>query len=255
MSALSREIIENLDGWVNKLAASFMPPWFLEEGDLLRLQFRHHVPHAVMVGKLVRTVSGLRGALILADVGYVTECASLLRMVSDFCTEVSAIGEALSRGGDSPRAVREFVEQYFTPRARTPAEYDAAERVRYVSREALMKAQMRLSEGTTVDGEQLRVVHRFLNMAYDSYVHGAYETTMELCDPSTGRFLMRGHPLAEKRQEFVEAVLLKTHEVVVAIELTAAVMADDEVFKAARETRHQMDASEPWKSLERGDSA
>lgn len=244
----ARELIERLDGWVNDLAAPLMPPRVVPEGrDRLRLEFRLHVPHAVMVGKLVRAVSGLRGALLLAEAGYVAECAALLRMVSDFCTEASAIGEALNRGGEPPRAVRDFVNQYFTPKARTPEEYAASERTRYVSREELMKAEVRLAEGTTVDGERLRIVHQFINMGYDAYVHGAYETTMELYNPLTGAFAMRGHSEAPKRQEFVEAVFLKAHEVVVAVEFTAAKTAHAEVFKAAREARHVMDASEPWK--------
>lgn len=246
--SLPTELIEQLDGWVNELAEPLMPPRLVPEGsDRLRLEFREHIPHAVMIGKLVRAVSGLRGALVLAEAGFVAECAGLLRMVSDFCIEVVAIGEALKRGGEAPRAVREFVDQYFTPKARTVAEYASRERTRYVSREELMKAEVRLAEGTTVDGEGLRSVHQFLNMTYDAYVHGAYETAMELCNPRTGVFAMRGHPTAAKRQEFVEAVFLKMHEVVVAVELTAAVTASAAVFKAAREVRHVMDASEPWK--------
>jgi hypothetical protein len=246
--SFARELIDRLDGWVNELAAPLMPPRVLQEGeDLLHLEFRQHIPQAVMIGKLVRAVGGLRGALVLADAGYVSECAALLRMVSDFCTEISAIGEALNRGGDPPRAVRDFVNQYFTPKARTVEAYAAAERTRYVSREELMKAQGRLAEGTRIDGEQLRIGHRFINMVYDAYVHGAYETTMELCNPRTSLFAMRGHPSAAKRQEFVEAVFLKMHEVVVAVEFTAAVTAHVHVFETAREARHIMDASEPWK--------
>ena len=246
--SLPTEVIEQLDGWVNDLAAPLMPPRAVPEGsDRLRLEFKEHIPHAVMIGKLVRAVSGLRGALALADAGFVAECASLLRMVSDFCTEVVAIGEALKRGGEPPRAVRDFVDQYFMPKARTVAEYAAKERTRYVNREELMKAEVRLAEGTTVDGEQLRRVHQFLNMTYDAYVHGAYETTMELCNPRMGIFAMRGHPNVAKRQEFAEAVFLKMHEVVVAVEVTAAVTAHADVFTAAREARLVMDASEPWK--------
>ena len=246
--SFARDLIDRLDGWVNDLAAPLMPPRAVPEGDdRFRLEFKLHIPHAVMVGKLVRAVSGLRSALLLAEAGYVAECAALLRMVSDFCTEVSAIGEALNRGGGPPRAVRDFVDQYFTPKARTPEEYAAAERIRYVRREELMKAEVRRAEGTIVDGEQLRIFHQFLNMIYDAYVHGAYETTMELCNPLTGIFEMRGHPEAAKREEFVEAVFLKLHEVVVAVEFTAAVTAHAEVFSAAREARHVMDASEPWK--------
>ena len=253
--SIAGELIEELDGWVNKLAAPFMPPRVVADGDLLRLQFRHQVPHAVMVGKLVRAVGGVRGALLLAEAGYVAECAGLLRMVSDFCTEVSAIGEALNRGGEPPKAVRDFVEQYFTPKARTVAEYAAAERVRYVSREALLKAEVRLAEGSSVDVAELQRTHQFLNMVYDAYVHGAYETSMELCNLSAGRFEMRGHPSREKRQEFVDAVFLKMHEVVVAVEITAAVMGDAEVFRASRDARHRMDESDPWQFSDTGGSA
>jgi hypothetical protein len=233
-----------------------MPPRAVPEGEeWLRLEFRLHLPHSVMVGKLVRAVSGFRAALVLAEIGYVAECGALLRMVSDFCTEVSAIGAHLSKGGEPSRAVKDFVEQYFTPRPRTPQEYAAAERTRYISREDLMKADMRLAEGTTVNAEQLRTIHRFLNVTYDAYVHGAYETTMELCDPSTGGFAMRGHPHPAKRDEFIEAAHLKLHEVVVAIELTAAATGEADVFKAAREARHAMDASAPWKYISGNDSA
>ncbi len=245
---LARDLIEQFEHWVNELAAPLMPPRMVPEGDnLFRLEFRQHIPHAVMIGKSVRAVSGIRAALVLADLGYVAECAALLRIVSDFCIEVTAVGEALHRGGDLPVSVQSFVEQYFKRKASTPEEFAADERVRYVSREELMKAEGRLAENAKVDGEQQRIRRRFLNMTYDSYVHGAYETTMELCDPLTGRFFVSGHPDISKREEFVDAVFLKLHEVVVAIELTAAVTDNDAVFRAAREARHTLDGTAPWK--------
>jgi hypothetical protein len=182
----------------------------------------------------------------MAELGYVAECASILRMVSDFCTEVSAIAEALHRGGEPPRAVQDFVAQYFTPKARTPEEYATRERTRYINRKELMKAEMRMAHGAEVDGEQLRVIHDFLNMAYDAYLHGSYETAMELLNPVAHQFEMRGHPDGAKRHEFAEAVFLKLHEVVVAIELAAAVSGNSTVFHAARDARHNMDASDPW---------
>ena len=246
--SFARDLIDKLDGWVDKLAAPLMPPCTVVEApDLMRLELREHIPHTVMIGKCVRAVSGIHAALALADLGYVVECAALLRMVSDFCTEITAIGAALDKGGELPHAVRTFVDHYFVPKPRTPEQFEAAERTRYVSREDLMKAAVGLAESANVDREQLRIVHRFLNISFDAYVHGAYETTMELCDPDTGRFMMRGHLSPSKRQEFVEAVVLKLHEVVIALELTAAVTAHAEIFKAARDARHTMDVSEPWK--------
>jgi hypothetical protein len=139
------------------------------------------------------------------------------------------------------------VDHYFVPKPRTPEQFEAAERIRYVSREDLMQTKVHLAEKANIDVEQVRTVRRFLNMSFDGYVHGAYETTMELCDPETGRFMMRGHLSPSKRQEFVEAVLLKLHEVVIALEFTAAVTAHAEIFQAARDARHAMDNAEPWK--------
>ncbi len=246
--SFGRNLIDQLDRWANELASPLMPPRkVFEEGNEIRLEFREHIPHSVMIGKSIRAVSGIRAALVLVDLGYVAECAALLRMVSDFCTEIAAIGEALNRGGKFPAAVQKFVDQYFIQKPRTPEQLAEAERRHYVSREELMKAELRLAENAQIDGGQMRIVHRFLNMTYDAYIHGSYETTMELYDPLTGRFMMSGHASISKREEFVEAVLLKLHEVVIALELTAAVTANALIFKAAREARHTMDSIEPWK--------
>lgn len=245
---LGQEILDKLDTWANLLVAPALPLRATPQGnDDVRLEFRQQIPESVMLGKLIRTVSGLRGALVLAEAGHIAECAAVLRVVSDLCTEISAIGFALDRGGELPDAVRDFVAQYFNPRARTPEEFASAERTRYVTREALMKVHKAVAQNHLVDADRLDQTHRFVNMAYDAYVHGAYETTMELWNPRTGVFEMRGHPSRAKREEFVEAVLLKMHEVVIATELTAAKTSHAHVFEQAREARRAMDAAEPWK--------
>ena len=240
-----RNLIDELDGWVNTLATPLMPPRIANAGQgMSRLELRKHTPHTVMIGKCVRAVSGIRAALLLADLGYVVECAALLRIVSDFCTEIMAISSALNRGGKLPHTVQTFVEQYFTPVPQTPEQSEVAGRVHYVSRKELLKEVGGfLAEGANVDSGQSLPVFRFLNMIYDKYVHGAYETTMELCDPDTSRFMMRGHLSPSKRQEFAEAVFLKLHEVVVAIEHTAAVTGQAKIFEAARDARRTMDGS------------
>ena len=246
--SLGREIIDSLDQWTTSLVAPALPLRVIPDGDdEIRLEFRRQIPQSVMLGKLVRAVSGLRAALLLAEAGHIAECASVLRFVSDFCTEISAIGFALHRGGELPPAVHDFVTQYFMPRARTPTQYETSERTRYVSREALMKVHKTHAEHYSIDANSLDRSHRFVNMAGDAYVHGAYETTMELWNPAAHSFEMRGHPSRVKRDEFVEAVFLKMHEVVVAIELTAAMSAQAEVFAKAREARRAMDRSDPWK--------
>lgn len=245
---LGREILDKLDGWANQLVAPALPLRVTPDGDdAIRLEFRQQIPESVMIGKLVRAVSGLRAALLLAETGHVAECAAVLRVVSDLCTEISVIGLALNQGGELPAAVKDFVVQYFKPRARTPNEFASAERTRYVTREALLKVHKTLAQNHPIDADMLDRSHRFINMAYDAYVHGAYETTMELWNQRSGAFEMRGHSSQAKRQEFVEAVFLKMHEVVVATELTAAKTAHREVFERARAARRAMDTAEPWK--------
>ena len=244
-----RESIDKLDGWVEELAAPIMPPRKIEEQGVIRLELRQHKPHTVMIAKCVRAVSGLRASLVLAKLGHVAECGALLRIVSDFCTETTAIGRALNKSGELLRSVQDFVDQFFTPKPKTPDQLKVADRHRYVSRQQLMKEVERfLNENANVENEQSRPVLNFLNMTYDAYVHGAYETTMELYDPESGRFMMRGHPSPSKQQEFVKAVRDKLHEVVCALELTAAVTAQSEVRQAVRNLRHSMDNSAPWKS-------
>jgi hypothetical protein len=71
---------------------------------------------------------------------------------------------------------------------------------------------------------------------------------MELCNPHTGRFQTGGHPEASKRAEFVETVFLKLHEVLVALELTAAVTAHAAVFEAVRQALRAMDSSDAWRN-------
>jgi hypothetical protein len=168
-------------------------------------------------------------------------------MVSDFCTEVTAIGEALNGAREPPAAVGNFVEQYFVAKPRTTEQFESRERARFVSREELMKAEVRLAQAANVNGEELRSVHRFLNMGLDAYVHGAYETTMELWNPEIGRFMSGGNLPPQRKDDYLVMVFLKLHEVVVAIEFTAAVLRKARIFMIARETRHTMDGAWPWK--------
>ena len=239
---LARDLIAQLDGWANNLAAPLLPP--IENPNTNRIEFRHQTPHAVMVGKCIRAVSGINAALVLADLGYVVESAAITRIVSDFCTEITAIGEALQTESKLPRSVSNLVEQYFVPRPRTPDEYKRRQRPHYPSRKNLMEAETRMAQRVGIDGDKQRILHEFINSGSDAYVHGAYETTMELYDPGTNRFIMRGDRDQSQHRKYVQWVSLKLHEVVCALELTAAVTAHEEVWKATRHARHTLDKAE-----------
>ena len=119
--------MERLDEWVMALASPLLPPQqvslSLKHTSGFQWKFREETDRAVLVGKAVRLASGIRVAFMLADLGYIGECGTILRTVSDFSTEIISICEGCSRGAPTS-AQKKFVEQYFKPIAKDPDEYD-----------------------------------------------------------------------------------------------------------------------------------
>ena len=96
---VTRRTIATLDPWVAELVALHLP--LRKEGGKggsYYWRFRDENAHALLIGKLVRTVTGLRASLACADAGYTTETLTLLRVVSDCADEVIAIAEGLIEG-------------------------------------------------------------------------------------------------------------------------------------------------------------
>ena len=82
-------VVDQLDAWVNSLARPIVPPRQMAIGDkYVRLEFQQHLPHTVMVGKLVRAASAMSATFALTEIGFVTGAGALLRIVSDLCTEI-----------------------------------------------------------------------------------------------------------------------------------------------------------------------
>ena len=144
-----------------------------------------------MVGKTVRMISGIKAALVLADMGYIAECGTILRTVGDFVTEVIAIREGCTHGATT--AQKRFVQQYFAPIPLTPDEYAKQGRENWVTRDDLLSAEQRNAERMGWDADRLRKALRFISYAYDKFVHGAYITSMELFDGRTNTFMTSGH--------------------------------------------------------------
>ena len=238
---LASDLIDKLDEWTNKLAAPLLPP--VENAVTDRLEFSEHTPRTVMIGKCVRAVSGIHAALALVELGYVAECAAIMRMVSDFCSEIITIGIALQSGAELPDAVRKLVEGYFVLMPRTLEDFRKTGRPRYPSRNDLMKVETRWAKMVGINNEQWQDLPKFLNTLSDAHVHGAYETTMELYDPRTGYFRMRGFESRYRRRGHFESVILKLHEVVVALQFTASVTGHQEVWNATQDARRALDTA------------
>jgi hypothetical protein len=157
-------------------------------------------------------VSGIRAASILVENGYIEECGSILRTVSDFTYEILSISDAMATGNWAKEQLK-FVEQYFAELSQTPEEYANAKRERWVTRDELLKAHYkRFAESGNGEPEHVRRVLRFLSYGYDKFVHGAYITAMELYDGDAQRFMLSGCTYPEKIDEFKFSLASKFHE-------------------------------------------
>jgi hypothetical protein len=185
-------IIDRLDDWTHRLAAPVLPfQEVVEAGSGRRGYVFQHTEQLLIIGKIVRAVSGLHAALALAERGWLMECVAILRMVHEFCEEVGAVLESI-RGGTRTAAVTRFIQQYFAPKARTPDEFAGQKRGRWVSREELMTYHVRMANGTGIDPEEIRKALRFVNMIGEAAVHGSFETAIELYDSGTNTFATKG---------------------------------------------------------------
>lgn len=202
-----------------------------------------------MVGKAVPMASGIRAALILADLGYVTECGTILRTVSDFVIEVISVYEGCTRD-DPTRAQKDFLEQYFGHMAQTPDEYDEKqEKERWVARDKLIAAHVRWASESEEDPDRIRKVTRFLAHLYDKFVHGSRLTTMELYNGFTHRFMMKGHEFDLSRRDYKVSVASKLHEVLTALFFTSMFFQmpalTEEIGRAAKDLYKSGETSGP----------
>jgi hypothetical protein len=227
----TRSVLGQLDDWLTCLALPHLPPQEVAEpAGEFHWEFAEQTPVNLQVGKAVRMVSAIHAAMLLAEQGYSTECASLLRMVSDFSQEIIAIGEGILEGRLTTDQ-KDFVDQYFASPARTPEELEQRGRQYYVSREKLLAAHQRLSDRTTRKGEPLLRATRFLNYGYDKYVHGGYLTAMELYRGDRREFMTSGSPFGYHRCVGRRSVAGKLHEVLHALMIMALGTRDQQLWE------------------------
>ena len=138
---VTRQTLERMDDWVMALAAPILPPEPIpiKLAHLAGFQwrFREKNERALLVGKAIRMVSGLRAAFMLAEFGYIAESGTLLRTVSDFANEVISICEGYAKGSPTSDQ-KKFVEQYFAPMATDLDEYEYQSRERWVTRKQML---------------------------------------------------------------------------------------------------------------------
>jgi hypothetical protein len=231
---VTERVLAQLDEWLSELAAPLTPlkmvPAGPPEANGFRWAFREETERALVIGKSVRMISAIRAAFILVDQGYVTECGTLLRTVSDFSSEITSITEGV-RSGTPTAAQQKFLQQYFTPIPEDPDEYDAQKTEHFVTRDELLSAHYRLAEEQykanvkdSPNPDRVRKVFRYLAHMYDKFVHGAYITAMELYDGNTWSFMVSGHESLEYRAVWKTQAASKLHEAICALHMVAVGM-------------------------------
>jgi hypothetical protein len=245
---VTRQVIDELDEPVQKMAALLPPP--LQEPVPGGFRWRHPVRTAevVQVAKAVRMVTGIRAALRLADEGWTTECCTLLRTVSDFASEILFLDEGLLEDR-FVASQQKFIDQFFVPLPADPDELAEREREYYVGRRDILAAEKRMAEKTGGDPREIARLVKFLNKGYDSYVHGAYGTAMELFTGDGYRFMLRGNESPRARFFAKAAVAGKLHEVVAALEMMAGTRRLADLVSSLRGMRMRL-----WECEEQGGS-
>ena len=218
---VTRAAIREAADLVNMLLGSLERPVSVVVDGTSQVVFRRQSAIELSVAKSGRMVSGLGGAIALADAGYLTESACILRVASDLFLEVMSTTEGALKGTPT-RDQQEFVNQFFGRPVAAPAPGDP--RRSYQSRAVIFKAMDRLVGGVTEDRAEFRRMKDQLDYSLDAYVHGTYATCMALYDPLTGRFMLDGVRSERDRAEMRGYVAAITHQVLIAIGMTALAM-------------------------------
>ncbi len=193
---VTRRTLNLVEDWFLPIVQPFLPPkkTRMKGGGTGNFywDFEEHSAKTAMIAKAVRIISGLRGAMILADRGYVTECSTILRTIDDFILEIEFLVDGF--GSKTPsKAFEEFIEQYFAAMPTSSDEHAQQSKKRWVPRDQVLTGFVRSTQGVTRDSDKVRKSVKFISYTYDKYVHGGYRTAMELYSGATNQFMLRGH--------------------------------------------------------------
>ena len=217
----TRQALDLMPTWVDDFARRLPPPEQVPvDGRGFRWRHAENTAEVLQVAKAARMVAALRAALVLADSGYTTECGSLLRTACDFSNEIIFLGELNLPDSSPTSAHKKFIEQGFQPTPKSFEEWMEWKREHYVSRGEVLKASLRIANKTLHSGEVLRDLLTQISHTYDQYVHGSYETAMELYTERTNGFMTTGveSESAHLIRSMLRAVAGTTNEGIMALE-------------------------------------
>ena len=224
--------------WVDAFARHLPPPKrVLVDGRGFQWRHAENTAEVLQVAKAARMVAALRAALVLADSGYTTECGSLLRTACDFHDEIFFLGEPKLPDSSVTSAHTRFIEQAFQPIPKSEEEWTERKHEYYVGRGEVLKAILRIAEKTGHDGGCLREASNRRSRIYDKFVHGSYESAMELYTERTNGFMTTGveSESAHLIASMLGAVAGTTNEGIMALEFMAYTRGPDPLYDTIRE--------------------
>jgi len=186
---ITRNVIGRIADPVNRMAELLPYPEQKPIGDgAFFWVYPEQSAEVVQVAKAVRMTGGLHGAWRLADEGLIVEANTLLRVVSDCALEIIFLGEGIKEGTFNT-SQQKFMEQFFAPHPENAEEFAQRARESFIRREKMIAAQVRLFNFGK-DADDLARKMAFQNKIFDSYVHGAYLTALEVFNGQ--RFMIEG---------------------------------------------------------------
>jgi hypothetical protein len=154
------------------------PVYLHSEGDnFRRWRFETEEPRQLLVVKAARVVSGLRALGILLDAGHVIEAGVLIRTVDDFLDDILYVVEAGQRPGPTSGQTA-FVSAFFAEQVHPDHLLEDRPGLDRTKRKEIRAAAARLLSPTKP--HRVTTLNRALDFAWDGYVHGAYQQSMEL---------------------------------------------------------------------------
>lgn len=208
-SDVVRESVRLLEDAIARFECKIGRPLSLEETGKRRLRYPRRDSLTFQVLRAVRVVSGLNAAICLLRNGYVQEVGVVLRSAYQFLHDIDFVTEA-HRAGNPTVDQQKLIDTFFADDLQTAEERMADDRgTPRVPRKKVYASMGRLFE--TSDPDHVRKMAKAIEESFSGYTHGAYPQTMELYDPDTEKFRVRGMRGTPRIMEFARQLAFIVH--------------------------------------------
>lgn len=229
-----RETVDRLEMAINALIVQ--TDQSIWDKDKQSFRFSLQSPQVVQLCKVIRMVSGLNACLTLHPRAQYADILMLVRDVADFLSEIAFLHEGFqsrSPTADQQRFVEHFFEEYSDGCA---ADIIAnPPRGSVVERKKIQAAQARLLIPDNPHDTQKKGLA--IDAVMSGYMHGSYQSAMELYEDGTYRFRLNGLTNSPRAREAECQIVLNVHHVLNILKSVAWSMQNVAVFDSLQKVR------------------